>query len=1121
MISFYNMTAVARYEAKTLLRSWFFRIFSILSILFIGFFDFGVLSGVTHAPWSFKGVPSSIPYLNILLLNVAQAIIAVFLSSDFLKRDKKLDTTEVVYMRSMTNADYVAGKTLGIMSIFLLLNAVILLVGAIFNIFFAGVPLVLEAYLIYPLLISVPTLFFILGLSFLLMNIVRNQAVTFIILLGYIGLTIFYLGPRANDVFDYVSYNIPLMYSGFTGFADTWRLLAQRAVFLLLGLSFMSISMTMLRRLPQSRAATSLARVSSVVLIAAALFLAVLYAGSGRRGGELRERMLEASERAARNGTPTPRAVDMRLVHRGGSVECSAGISITNDTGNSLGTYVFRLNPGMEVSSAEGGSGALDIERDEHILYLTPASPLPPGGSDSISVSWKGDIDDEACYPDVEDEQREKPNRIQFYDVGKKHSYVDGDYVLLTPETMWYPAAGPGYVPSRPAGRRKDFILFDLEVDTRHGMTAVSQGEAVSGGPGTFRFEADRPIPALSLVIAEFERMTTVVDSVEYNIYVGKGHDYFSRYFTEMEDTLGGLISRSRETYEARLGLEYPFRRFSIVEVPVHFVSYRHMWTVHQETVQPEIVLLPEKGVTLRGTDFQRMERFGERRRERRNEDESPVDDQIRMFSRFTDGVLLGSFGRVAFRSEDPFELTTSYNVFPNLLDFTWGIEPDDWPVLNMAIEAFYAARLEEAPSDFMRFIFGLSPEEKVNIELSRSSLEDIMSDPDRRTLAHFALRQKGDQLLTTVENVVGREEMDRFMREVIDRYRFAGMPEEEFLSSVRDRFGIDLAARLSPWYEGTSLPGYVISAPKAWKVVEDDRERHQVILSISNPEDVAGLVKLTFGRGGERRRGRFGPMSFLSAERSGEGDIEEYVSFAPGESKELGFLLDFQPTSLRVNTMVSRNLPSVVDVPLPDEFEMRRRAVPFDGERVLEEPVSLEADGEIVVDNEDAGFGFDEGGGQSLLSRILPDFAPESDYRYVGTRFWRENRRWQPTLNTKFHGRYIRSAHFISGGKGEMKAWFDARIPESGTWDVYYHVARIESPWERRRDSEVKHGTIRVRVNHDDGVEEIPIDLDRTDDGWTYLGSFYISSGGARVEVTDDSDARMVTADAVRWVRR
>ena len=114
MLSLYKIWTVARYETKTLLRSWFFRIFSILAIAILIFISIGLHTKVGRTPWFFKGMDASLPYMYIQLLNIVQAIIGVFLASDFLKRDKKLDTTEVIYMRSMTNGDYVLGKSLGI-----------------------------------------------------------------------------------------------------------------------------------------------------------------------------------------------------------------------------------------------------------------------------------------------------------------------------------------------------------------------------------------------------------------------------------------------------------------------------------------------------------------------------------------------------------------------------------------------------------------------------------------------------------------------------------------------------------------------------------------------------------------------------------------------------------------------------------------------------------------------------------------------------------------------------------------------------------------------------------------------------------------------------------------------
>ena len=109
MLSSFNLWVVAKFEIKTLLRSWFFRIFSGLSIFILTVFN---IANLSSSAWESRALSSSIPYQSLLILNSIQAIIAVFLASDFLKRDRKLDTTEAIYMRSMTNGDYVLGKTI-------------------------------------------------------------------------------------------------------------------------------------------------------------------------------------------------------------------------------------------------------------------------------------------------------------------------------------------------------------------------------------------------------------------------------------------------------------------------------------------------------------------------------------------------------------------------------------------------------------------------------------------------------------------------------------------------------------------------------------------------------------------------------------------------------------------------------------------------------------------------------------------------------------------------------------------------------------------------------------------------------------------------------------------------
>ena len=62
-----------------------------------------------------------------------------------------------------------------------------------------------------------------------------------------------------------------------------------------------------------------------------------------------------------------------------------------------------------------------------------------------------------------------------------------------------------------------------------------------------------------------------------------------------IHDTIPWLIRNVKEQLARQYKLDYPFKRFSIVEVPVQFASYERAWSQAQETVQPEMVLFPKK----------------------------------------------------------------------------------------------------------------------------------------------------------------------------------------------------------------------------------------------------------------------------------------------------------------------------------------------------------------------------------------------------------------------------------------------------------------------------------------------------------------------------------------------
>src|SRR5512145_1492508 len=151
---FYTVRYIAKYEMRTLLRSWFFRIFTGLFIIGLGIFNVAMNIESSGAPWIYKAIAASIPYANLIILNLGQAIVAIFLASEFLKQDKKNDTVEVIYARSMTNGDYILGKTLGILLVFFILNLIVLVIGIGFSFLSNDTSRSVISLFAYPILIS-------------------------------------------------------------------------------------------------------------------------------------------------------------------------------------------------------------------------------------------------------------------------------------------------------------------------------------------------------------------------------------------------------------------------------------------------------------------------------------------------------------------------------------------------------------------------------------------------------------------------------------------------------------------------------------------------------------------------------------------------------------------------------------------------------------------------------------------------------------------------------------------------------------------------------------------------------------------------------------------------------
>ncbi len=636
MDSLRKMTAVALYEALTLWRSWFFRIFAGAMVVLLVGLNAMILSVGQFSTWVFRAIPANIPYATMLLLNLIQSVVAIILATDFMKRDRSMDTTDVVYIRSMTNTSYVLGKACGNLLVFVCLDVVALVCAALFNFFSGDVPVRLSAYCYYGLLISLPTLVFCIGLTFCLMSIIRSQPLSLVALFGILGLVFFFLPDRLYSLFDVAALRTPLMFSDITGFGSTGGIAALRAVYLLLGIALVLVSALRLKRLPQSTFVSGATLAAVILFGGSAAVAGTWYVQGNLRDQELRGRMVEQHNR--RFGVPCISVVrdSLSIAHAGNTIRATARVAVENETGRPVEEYQFRLNPGLAIREIRG-SHPLRFRRSLDYVLVNPANPLPAGSLDTIAFDYAGTIDESVCYLDVPPEEKASAGAVFFFRKQTRYAFINKRFVLLTPESQFYPQAGAGYCSDHPEVNGTALAHFSVTVSADPALTVISPGEPVHAAGGAWVFNPSMPLPGVSVIIGAYAKQSVAVDSVEYSLLTLAHHGYFKPYFRDLRtDTVASLVRGVKADFENRLKCNYPYSRFTMAEVPLQFTDFSRVWTSGHEAMQPEIALLPENGFSLSDADFRAI-RLGNLNFSRGRDQEvmTPQEQQSMMFCAF------------------------------------------------------------------------------------------------------------------------------------------------------------------------------------------------------------------------------------------------------------------------------------------------------------------------------------------------------------------------------------------------------------------------------------------------------------------------------------------------------
>lgn len=1143
----HNIGTVARYEAKTLRRSWFFRLFSLGALVIFSFMNIGIFSPIGDEDWDLVSIPSSVPLINLYLLNIGQAIVVIFLAADFLKRDKKVDTNEVLYTRSMSNMEYVLGKTWGILRLFLGLNIIILSIAFVINLISKSMTIDFMSYIYYLLIISVPTILFSLGLAFMLMSVIRNQAVTFLVLLGIAAMNMFWLWFRWGSIFDYMAFGLPVFKSQLVGFDNLELIVNQRLLYAFLGITLVLATILLFKRLPQSKLHSSLSFIFMLVFLAGSIICAINTVGIYRREVDEKKLVIDTNRQFEETLFPNIMKMSVDFEHTGTTLKASAACTFTNDNLQPVERYVFSLNPYLEVTEVEHHGARVDFKKTNHLLEVEPPQPLLPGGTDSLTISYSGSIDESFCFPDYSSDFKDNPYRIAMVNVNKRQAFLTEKFVLLTPESHWYPVSGLNYYPSNPARIKVDFTRFTLRVKEEKGLNAVSQG-SMRKENGFSVFSNESPLTGLTLAIGDYASDTLKVDSVKYIAYFFPGHDYYRNDLKELRDTLPLLVSGIMRELETNFSTKYPFSTLSLVEVPVQFYSYPRMSTQTRAELQPSMVLLPEKLSTLENAGFRKQFTRQKKRMARNNQVITDKELQVRLFNNFIRNTFI-SGENFRFINGVVLNEPTRYRLGPSFYFFKNNFYSAEFPVINSVFEA-HLQKVVAPDQGFRPFGGGLSENDKANLILREGSFREILSKNPGSDTVRAIVSVKGDYLFNLMRTQAGIEEFKKWFSQYLDDKKFRRVDILSLNNDMKEKFGIGFYPYLDDWFNKKEQPGFRFTDIQATEIVVDDRVRYLVSFTASNPEPVAGIFNISFRSGGPGG-GRGGQITSvfqggpgggrMSISMQGRGmevdDLSRIVFIGPGEARRLKIILDAQPRAMLVNTLFAKNIPGEINIPIPEVIKSKSKTTISETDEILNTTPAFSEPGELIVDNEDPGFNSGTKDVQSPLKKILGVEKRRGDlYQEISMYYVPDY--WQLAVQSAYFGKYVLSSVFTRGGTGDKAVEWKTAITSPGYYDIYCWVGKTADRMVIRMGQgggappppppggggdfrgESPYKDMHYKIYHDEGIDEITVDFENAEAGWNNLGRYYLSRDSARVALTNQSAGRVVLGDAIKWVK-
>ena len=586
------------------------------------------------------------------------------------------------------------------------------------------------------------------------------------------------------------------------------------------------------------------------------------------------------------------------------------------------------------------------------------------------------------------------------------------------------------------------------------------------------------------------KKMVTV-DGVEYAYYTKPGHDFFSKNIIAMRKNMPEFIRSIMANNESFIPLPYPYRRLSAIEVPASFFGYDRPWCFYQDAVQPEQILVHERGMLLGNINFDDFLHFRIKTSPVETRAEIEKEYLTRLFcwdilnerqSRYTERLYTQNL------SINSPGLIQSYQPFPNWYDFLYGDGLPKESLLRTILGQYVRTNGAFQANEDQR------PDVAACLALDGVNMMTILSDPSFENVAYHVMNLKAKFFCSSLRMRCGEKEFDAFLYEYLMSHRWGTLDAAGFFDSVKRTFGFDMLKMFTDFCQEKRLPAFEVSNIRYNELVTENGACGQIFVTVKNSGAVDGILEIRSNRNGSYIR---------------------YVSLSGGEAKEIGVIVDQLPSIITLNTMISRNIPNRIEIDtrkLPQDPRIQKADL-YDGER---HAISLnnDRDVQILVDNEDPGFTILSQPKEMFIRKVFPQKKNEPE-PYLMMNYDPVPGRWMKKYNNSYYGRIYKSAYVIKSGGGDAVVAWSAKIPEPGEYELLFHTVDYSAyPIPVTSD-------FHFSIDNENDAENRTINLSRFTGEWVSLGEFYFKQGNSHVRLSNKSMGELVYADAVKLVKK